>query len=655
MINKIKKYCSLDKKSLTLIIIILVVFFLYFWVQSLSFLTSSTDTFESNEYLPEILDGQEYVQQIHCEENGLAEIGLSLATFGRKNLSTAEVSLINENGEMIQSWDLNCSLLRDNTYYTLELNRRIKDSKGKTYFVKIVSDATENNGITIYCNNTIEQKGLFLNGEDLQKTLCYQLVYHHSALDLFSKANGFHSIVVIVLSCILILLIPALTKIKIHYAFLTMWILLGSIFLFSLPLFRVPDETNHFYRAYEVSCGHLISDTNDMGIGGRNLPFKDIDLGKLSNDWQTYSDNKEMELSDENTYMGFANISLYSPFSFIPQSIGIFLARHITRNVAAIAYSGRICNWLFITLLLFLAIQIIPVGKEIVALIALMPMNVQESVCLAPDGMVVAISILMVAVTVKQRYDYKDTLKLPQLLALYLLVFIVSQLKIVYLPFGLLYLLIPAERFGNQKKKILHVGSMGIIAVGANLIWLKSCSKFLTVRGTNANAQLTYILHNPLDYVSIMLRTYFENSGEWVNWMIGSSLGALNISPIFLLILLYMCVLFHKYVIHHRQYSQQESMENCLFGIVNFFIILLISTSLYMQWTAPYHNIIDGIQGRYFIALLLPLFFSLYNPRVMIEEGKEKNILSLNTISVIVIVGVCAGVSILFASLALGT
>ena len=31
----------------------------------------------------------------------------------------------------------------------------------------------------------------------------------------------------------------------------------------------------------------------------------------------------------------------------------------------------------------------------------------------------------------------------------------------------------------------------------------------------------------------------------------------------------------------------------------------LICTSLYLQWTSPYATFIDGVQGRYFIPLIL--------------------------------------------------
>ena len=303
-----------------------------------------------------------------------------------------------------------------------------------------------------------------------------------------------------------------------------------------------------------------------------------------------------------------------------------------------------------VTLLLYSAIRIIPVGKGIIALAALMPMSVHQAISLSPDGMVVAVSVMMTAAVVKLCYDCNETLKAPALAGLYVLVFLISQLKIVYLPFGLLYLLIPEERFGGRKKKIIHVGLMAVIAAGSNLAWLSQCGRFLNVDGTNSAAQLAYILHNPLDYLSILVKTCLQRCGSWVETMIGSSLGAQNIPTLLIMVQLYMCLLFYHFVVHHRKQTKQEKRENALFGFVIFSIVFLTLTSEYIQWTPAYNDLVDGVQGRYFIPLLLPLFFTLHHPRVLME-GQKKNTLSFNTISLIVIAGVCAAAAVLFSCL----
>ena len=652
MLKKLKEKWKFNKKSLAIIIILVLVLLSYFWVQSSLYLITRSEEVAANDYLPEILNGEEYIQEFICDHDNLAEISILFATFQRKNFSNVVVSLLDETGNPVQDWNIVCSTLKDNSYYTLELDRKIEDSNKQTYFLKITSDAVKGAGITVYYSNEIEHGGLSLNGSDLNGQLCYKIVYHHSIRELFQKANGFHTIIVLILSIMLILIIPFLTQLKAENAFLITWLVLGIIFLFSLPLFRAPDEREHFFRAYEVSERGFVSETDENGFGGRYLPFKDVNLRLLSSDWQTFADHRDLTVSDDTAFVNFTNMSLYSPVSYVPQSAGIFIARHLTNKIAPIAYTGRLFNWICITLILFFAIKIIPAGKEIIALIALMPMNIHESVSLAPDGMVVAVSILMIAAVIRLRYADKRVMNAPALIGLYVMVFLISQLKIVYLPFGLLYILIPSSCFGSKTKKLVHLSLMAIVAAGSSLLWLSLCTKFLTTEGTAASVQLQYILCHPINYLLIILRTCFEYSGTWIETMIGSSLGALNITVVPALILLYLCVLFYKFIRRRTNSSKNELLhETLVFVIVIALILILIFTSLYLQWTAPYSDIIGGIQGRYFIALLLPVYFSINSPKQLIEKGDSGNVLTFNTFSIISLVDTCAAMAVLFAAL----
>ena len=80
-------------------------------------------------------------------------------------------------------------------------------------------------------------------------------------------------------------------------------------------------------------------------------------------------------------------------------------------------------------------------------------------------------------------------------------------------------------------------------------------------------------------------------------------------------------------------------------AIVIVSVFLLIFTSLYMQWTPVYNDIIDGIQGRYFISLLMPLFLLLYN-----YHGTKDRVetLSFSSQWMIMLINICACGSCLF-------
>ena len=641
--NKIKKYFI----NPNLMMPLLALFFSlsYFAVKSEDFLTVKSAEISNNSFLDEILSGQKYVQEISPEENGLTRISLFLATFGRTNLVTVDITLSDSDGNTLRNWKIDAKLLRD-SYYTLALDSRLSRSKGKVYYLTITSDATKGHGITVYTNTG--GRGLKLNGQDVGRTLCYQLTYRRSYASIFTKVNGFHVLTVIGLACYLLSLLPILSGGRIERTFLVMWVFFGAMYLMSATLFNIPDEVGHLCRSYEVSSFHAISEVNpDTGGGGRDLPLA-VDLGLLKKNWQSFSENKGMRESENLVFFTFSNISLYSPVSYIPQGLGIGIARYFTSNVAAIVYSGRMMNWLFITLILYAAIRIIPVGKEILALVALMPMNIQESVSLAADGLVMSVSMLLVAYVLYLRHTVSSVMSVWQYVIMYMLAFTISQLKIVYLPFILLYLLIPEARFGSRKKKLFHLAGGALLAVASNLIWLKLCHKFLTISGTDAGAQLSYILTHPVDYFVVFARTYFIWGETLLHCMVGSALAEVNVQTIGFMVFAYLCLLVHKFIGCMRKMPVSELVGNGLFAFVVISIILLISTSLYLQWTATYNMSIDGIQGRYFIPLLLPLFFALNSTSALASGKSSVERFSIGTASFVTCINLCCCIALLF-------
>ena len=649
--NAVKVYWNKYAAMLLAPVLATVVSLSYFVVKSEDFLTIQSDEIPSKTPLPEIVSGQKYVQKIHGDRDGLERISLLLATYGRTNESNISISLSDSQGNIIRDWKLKSRILKDNTYRTLEIGRPLKNSGEQTYYLTLTTDASPGNGITVWTNGS--EKGLLLNGEDQEGSFCYRLTYRVSSKNLFSRANGFHSIVLLIFAYLTITLLPRLSKIRIEQSFLSVWIMLSLMYVFSATLFSVPDEGAHLSRSYEISYGYLMSDVNDKtGQIGRELPL-DIDLGPIGKNWQSFSDNKGLTISDHNAFRVFPNVAVYSPVTYLPQALGIFAARHFTNNISVIVYSGRFVNWLFITLILYASIRIIPVGKEVLALIALMPMNIHECVSLASDGLVVSVSMLMVSAVIYLRYRQTSRIKARQYVVLYLLAWIISQLKLVYLPYILVYILIPDALFGGSKKKWLHLAVIAFLAVVSNLVWLKLCGKFLVHKGSDFGANLGFILNHPINYLVILARTFLNGCSWMLDTMVGSNLAWLNVKVPVVLVQIYLCILGYHFWCNRTKASGKEWVSSLVFGFIAVSIVLLIATSEYLYWTQPYANSVEGIQGRYLIPLLLPIYFTISNPSGLMENKNRPVYLSVNTSSFITCINFCACTALLFYCIAL--
>ena len=99
--------------------------------------------------------------------------------------------------------------------------------------------------------------------------------------------------------------------------------------------------------------------------------------------------------------------------------------------------------------------------------------------------------------------------------------------------------------------------------------------------------------------------------------MIGGSLGSFNV-PVNSLVWLGFLFLIIFLSIKERGSSLNNVYEMLIPPCIVLSEIILISTSLYIQWTTYKSLIIDGIQGRYFIPFM-PLLLFIMNKKFNVK------------------------------------
>lgn len=314
----------------------------------------------------------------------------------------------------------------------------------------------------------------------------------------------------------------------------------------------------------------------------------------------------------EKTEQAYNNTALYNFVCYIPQSLAIMIGKMFGFSTAGLAYFARIFNFVLWAVLVYFAIKLIPKFKKIVLFIALLPITLQEATSLAPDALAIGLGIFLISYVVYLAYGRKEKLSRKELALLYTMAGVMGFCKIVYLPLVLLYLIIPEERFGSKKKKWIHLAIIGTLVVVLNLAWLAVSSGFLVEfnPGVNSKEQLVWIMSHPFGYVVVIARTIVANMQLWISNMLGMHLGSFvfNLpSIVFLMSFAMFVVLFMQ----RDETLKIKKFDRIVFIVTFLIITMLIFTSLYIQWTAVSAPIIDGIQGRYFlpILLLVPLIF----------------------------------------------
>lgn len=144
--------------------------------------------------------------------------------------------------------------------------------------------------------------------------------------------------------------------------------------------------------------------------------------------------------------------------------------------------------------------------------------------------------------------------------------------------------------------------------------WLAIASGYLceSQPGVDTAAQLIGILKNPVAFILTFVRSLDAFGLAYLTEMVGSTLGWLNIPVCSLLAVGYLVMML-------LQVSRNNDMEGIrmdpfakiMLAGISILVFGLIFVTLYGQWTAYGYDKILGVQGRYFLPLLLPVVLAL--------------------------------------------
>ena len=454
-------------------------------------------------------------------------------------------------------------------------------------------------------------------------------------------------------------------------AFLFLGLIYGMIILVITPPFQVPDESNHFFRAYQVSEGHFIpekklpplltrdeEEKRDMeiademrilyakgdpsllevfhvlrdngGIGGL-LPKSLVEIAqpffRLLHRENRQSVRDTVILfhhplkSKDRVFIHFPNTSLYSPVPYLPQAIGIALGRTFNLSPLALMYSGRITNLLVWIFLIYLAIKYVPVCKWVFFLLALMPMSLYQAASLSADSFTFGLSFLLVSFFLRYSVAQKNgtTMNVSDVFIIFALSLLLSLSKQAYFLMPLLFLLIPRETFGSSKKYYIIFLLIFLTNFGAIVCWtltvdiykdIYSFYRLLFMPNLSAEGQLSYLFSHSSEYCRTLITTYVQKGGFYVDTFVGQ-LGWLDTPLPELVRISYLGMLVVAALFEGREGISISLKQKVIIITTLILSVTLISTLAYIGWSPVGSNIILDIQGRYFIPLS-PLFFLLF-------------------------------------------
>jgi len=427
-------------------------------------------------------------------------------------------------------------------------------------------------------------------------------------------------------------------QVPLEKIFLLLAIPLGVLFIIFLPPGESPDEIMHFKRAYSITEGYFIAETyDDFGHAGAKLPSgfqTSLVETPEPGAYATVIKRLSEPVSSETSYVPFNNTALYYWLSYLPQVVGVLFGKAVGASLELIAYFAEIVDFIVWLVLIYFSIKLIPKFKQLLLFFSLLPITLQEATSLAPDALAIGLGLFLTSYVCYLIYTRQTRLKPLEIALLYLLAILVGYCKIVYLPLVALYLLIPAKRFGSPRAKWIHASILIIALLALNLSWLATSSRFLVEfnAGVNPGEQLAGILHNPLRYLMVLFNSLNTMGEFYLTSLLGINLGSFtfNLPTIFFFLSFVLLVLLFA---QRDEAIKITPVERLVFGGVFCLVALLVFTSIYIQWSPVNLPFVDGVQGRYFlpIILLIPLTIAPY-ARAKSTAVSRPSLVSLNTI-----------------------
>jgi len=326
------------------------------------------------------------------------------------------------------------------------------------------------------------------------------------------------------------------TRMKPHVVFWLVAGLNGLLLVFLTPPFEVHDEFQHFFRTYQLSEGTLWGVVQAGRVGGV-LPTSLAELvlrtwgtlgiwtvppthvHPLGQTWSEFSLPLQPSLR---AFADFSGAASYSPLPYAPQATAIALGRWLECPPLALLYAGRVANAAASISLVAWAIRILPSGRDVALVIALLPMAQYEYSSVAPDGLIIATAFLFTALSLEAAQCGRWVAWKAIVAAIAAAVF--CSIKPPYAPLLLLSFLPAWERGARRTRGLALIAAVAVtgFALTVTWAWLKSVWFLLRVpMSSDIDGRMAAMFIHPRGLVTMLLRDVYYHGTFYIMDAIG--------------------------------------------------------------------------------------------------------------------------------------
>ena len=411
---------------------------------------------------------------------------------------------------------------------------------------------------------------------------------------------------------------PFVLQNSLAIAFALYSLLFIGVMAIQMPPFQNPDEANHFFRAEQISRLGLIPEQLPNGVGGSfvdvgivetAVPFLAIPLHlERKATSSLYDATGSVGWGRKLTQVAFPNTAIYPPTLYLPSVAGIWLGKMSGSSVIHTLYFSRIANGVCATIIAALAIALAEGAALWLFAVLTLPMSLALFSAVSQDGVMIACAALATAIVAKAIHT-KLPLSDRRFAVLFVALTAICMARPPYIPFAGLTLITP---WRSLRLRAVSVVLIAAATVAWSLTALHTASLDVAASQSDPKRQLYGLLGHPFQVFALLDHTYRTYGPDYLEQIVGR-LGHLDVTlPAFIhvaawAVLILVAMEATARAIHQKSLSTKSFFAtfSCMAGCV-----ILIDMIQYLTFSSVSRATIEGVQGRYFleVIMILPVF-----------------------------------------------
>ena len=229
--------------------------------------------------------------------------------------------------------------------------------------------------------------------------------------------------------------------------------------------------------------------------------------------------------------------------------------------------------------------------------------------------------------------------------------FLLAPCKAIYIFIAGLWILIPKEKFQQNKMKKEKCKLITIFIVFTTTLLPNILVNMRKVSCISSNSGLVSwagergygmgdVLQNIPYSIYVFVNTLIKNTEYYINTLIGSRLGWLEITISQFIITGFLIILVLEFF-REKEHYVIKTKERVCYGVIASLISLAVLAAMWLAWTPISYATVQGVQGRYFLPMVPLLYLMMANnKRIRIKSSINMNVILLCILNVFAVLDV---------------